>query len=218
MVYGGQLTQPRRLVKVIATAAAITPGASSAVVFHLSAAGKVVHKTTGTGKGIGTIACPATTRCLISDNETSGLAIQLLNNGKLGKSSPLPADTYIQRIACYKASLCYALGGNSTSSPETTNELFPVNPTTGAPGSMITLPGFSGTGMTCISAATCLIVGFTGSGATAKPVVMTVTNGSPGTPAGYPGDSLSSIACATASRCYAAGQSGGSAIVDKVAS
>lgn len=192
------------------------PGASSAVIFHLSAAGKVVHKTAGTGKGIGTIACPTTTRCLISDNETSGLAIQLLNGGKLGKSNPLPTGTYVQRIACYKASLCYALGGNTTSTG--TNELFPVNPTTGKPGSMITLAGFSGDGMTCISATKCLIVGFTGSGSTAKPAVLPVTSGRPGKPVGYPGVGLDSIACATTSLCYAVGLGSKSAIVDKVAS
>lgn len=190
--------------------------ASKAVLFHLSAAGKVVHKTTGTGRGIGTIACPATTRCLISDNESAGLEIQLVNSGKLGASSPLPADTYVQRIACYKASLCYALGGDSQSSPAMTDELFPVNPTTGAPGSMITIPGFSGTGMTCISATTCLVVGFTGSGSTAKPAVVPVTSGSPGTPVSYPGQSLSAIACASASRCYAVGLNSTSAIVDQV--
>ena len=193
-----------------------TESASKAVAFHLSAAGKVVSKATGTGRGVGAIACPAATRCLISDNESAGLAIQLLNSGKFGQSSPLPTGTYVQRIACYKASLCYALGGNTTSTG--TDELFPVNPTTGAPGSKITISGFSGTGMTCISATTCLVVGFTGSGATAKPAAVTVTNGKPGKPASYPGESLSSIACATASLCYAVGQSSTSAIVDKVES
>jgi hypothetical protein len=191
-----------------------TPGASNAVLFHLSAAGKVVHKTTGTGKGMGTIACPAITRCLLSDNEASGLAIQVLNGGKLGKSNPVPANTYIQRIACYKASLCYALGGSTAGS--VTDELFPVNPTTGALGSMITISGFSGTGMTCISATTCLVVGYTGLGSTAKPAAVTVTNGSPGTPVDYPGEGLTSIACATASLCYAVGLGKTAAIVDKV--
>ena len=193
-----------------------SPGASSAVLFHLSAAGKVVHKTTGTGKGIGAITCPATTRCLISDNESTGLAIQLLNSGKLGKSNPLPADTYIQHIACYKASYCYALGGNSTTSPPATDELFPVNPTTGVPAKAIVIPKFSGTDLTCISSTTCLVVGFTGSGSTAKPVVVPVTSGKPGTPVGYPGVGLNGIACATASLCYAVGLGSTSAIVDKV--
>jgi hypothetical protein len=193
-----------------------TEAASSAVLFKLSAAGKIVHKTTGTGRGMGAITCPATTRCLLSDNETTGLAIQVLNSGKLGKSNPLPTDTYVQRIACYKASLCYALAGNSTSSPVATDELFPVNPTTGALGTVITIPKFSGTGMACVSSSTCLVVGFTGSGATAKPVVVPVTHGSPGKQTAYPGTSLSDIDCATASVCYAVGQSSTSAIVDKV--
>lgn len=194
-----------------------TGAASNAVLFQISAAGKVVHKTTGTGRGMGAIACPAATRCLISDNEPTGLAIQVVNSGKLGTSNPVPANTYVQRIACYKASLCYALAGSTTSSPASTDELFPVNPTTGALGTVITIPKFSGTDLTCISSSTCLAVGFTGSGATAKPVVVPITHRSPGKPVTYPGQSLSGIACATASLCYAVGETNGSAIVDKVA-
>jgi hypothetical protein len=195
-----------------------TESPAKAIALHLSAAGQVLGKTTGPGKDIAGIACPAATRCLISDSEAAGVKIQLLNSGKFGAAHPLPADTYIEAIACYQASLCYALGGNSQSSPITTDELFPLNPTTGAPGSMITLSGINGNGLTCVSATTCLVVGFSGEGSTAKPAVVPVTSGTPGTVTNYPGENLNGVACATASTCYAVGLASTKAIVDKVAS
>jgi len=132
----------------------------------------------------------------------------------------VPASTYVQAMSCYKASLCYALGGNSTSSPIATNEIFPRTPKTGAIGSMAKISGFDGTDISCISASTCLISGFTGSGAAAKAAVVTVVNAKPGTPVNYPGSSLSfhSLACASTSACYAVGSSSSGGIVDKVTS
>jgi hypothetical protein len=185
---------------------------TKATVFELSAAGKVLAKRTSTGTGIGTIACPSSTLCLISDNLPTGLAIQQLNNGRFGTSHKVPANTYIQAIACFQATLCYALGGSTSGS--VTDELFPLNPATGAPGSAITLSNFDATGLTCISASECRIVGFVTPAYT--PAVLNVTNGQPGTPAGEPGSSLSSIACATPTLCYAVGQDSSGAIVDKV--
>ena len=191
-----------------------TESNSKATVFALSAAGKLLSKRTSTGKGVGSIACPSSTLCLIGDNLPTGEVIQQLNNGHFGTSHKLPANTYVQSIACFQASLCYALGGNSTASPEVTDELFPLNPATGAPGSAITLSNFDGTGLTCSSATECRIVGFITPAFT--PAVLNVTSGQPGTPASEPGSSLSSIACATSALCYAVGLGSSGAIVDKV--
>jgi hypothetical protein len=153
----------------------------------------------------------------MSDNKSTGVRIQLLSNGHIGTSHALPANTYVEDIACYAASLCYALGGDSNASPVSTDELFPINPTTGAVGKAITLKSFSGTGLTCISATGCLVVGFKGSGATAEPGVTVVSNGSPGPVTIYPGVSLDGIACATTTRCWAVGLGKSDAVVDKVA-
>jgi hypothetical protein len=154
----------------------------------------------------------------MGENYSSGLMIQLLNNGKFGGSQPLPANTYVQAISCFKASLCYALGGNSTSS--VTNELFPLNPATGAVGTMATIGGgFHGASLSCLSATTCLAAGFTEPGSTTKNAAVAIVNGKPGTPKNYAGNfGLRSVACASASRCYAVGASSPGAIVDKVKS
>lgn len=198
-----------------------TPGASTATVVRLSAAGKLLATKKNTGKGIGTIACPKATLCLMGENYASGEVIQLLNNGKFGTSQPVPANTYIQAISCFKASLCDALGGNSTASPEVTNELFPLNPATGAVGTMATIGGgFNGTSLSCLSASTCLAAGFTGSGATAKNAVVAIVNGKPGAPKNYPASNFgfAGVGCASASRCYAVGSSSSGAVVVKVKS
>jgi len=191
-----------------------TEANSKATVFALSAAGKLLAKRTSKGTGVGAIACPSTTLCLIDDNLPTGEGIEQLNNGHFGTLHKLPANTYVQSIACFKASLCYALGGNGTGSPELTDELFPLNPVTGAPGAAIALSNFDGTGLTCISANECRIVGFISPAFT--PAVLNVTSGQPGTPAGEPGSGLNSIACATTALCYAVGLNSSGAIVDKV--
>jgi hypothetical protein len=198
-----------------------SPAAGTAILVSLSAGGKLLATKTNSGKGIGAIACPSATLCLMSENYSTGLVIQLLNSGKFGAKRSLPANTYIQAISCFKASLCYALGGNSTSSPPVTNELFPLNPATGAVGTMATIGGgFSGTSLSCLSATTCLAAGFTGSGATAKDAVVAVVSGKPGIPRHYPGTNFgfANVACASASRCYAVGSSSSGAVVIKVKS
>jgi hypothetical protein len=199
-----------------------TETASTATVVHLSPAGKLLATKQNNGKGIAAIACPSATLCLMGENYSSGLTIQLLNNGKFGKTQPLPANTYIASISCYKASACYALGGNSTSSPELTDELFPLNPATGAVGTMATIGGkFDGAQLSCLSATTCLAVGFTesGTGSTIKNAAVAIVSGKPGTPKNYPGNfGLRSVACASASSCYAVGASSSGAIADKVKS
>ncbi len=84
--------------------------------------------------------------------------------------------------------------------------------------------GFSGgTGaneISCISATTCLVVGYTGSGSTAKDAVVAVVNGKPGAPTHYSGTDFpfDSVGCASASRCYAVGSSSTGAVVIKVKS
>jgi hypothetical protein len=193
-----------------------TEASSQGVVLRLSVTGKILSKETGTARALGAIACPVTTRCLMSGNKSGHGRIQLLTNGHIGTSKALPADTYVHSISCFGASLCYALGGNSQATPEVTSELFPLNPTTGAVGHVLKVTGFNGTGLTCISATRCLVVGFTGSGSTAKPGVVVVSNGSPGSPTDYAGEALDSVACATPSRCYAVGLGSTAAVVDKV--
>jgi hypothetical protein len=195
-----------------------SPVKAAAVIIHLSGAGRQLSKSLPGGYGIGTIACPSSTLCLISHNSGSGLAIQLLKNGHLGASHLVPAKTYIQQIACYQAKLCYAFGGVITSGFSPADELFPLNPKTGAIGKTVKLSGFSGDGMACPSATECLLVGFTGEGATAKSAFVTVTHGKAGKPTKVApaSGSLSKVACASAKVCYAVGEVDGNGLVVKV--
>ncbi len=202
-----------------------TEASSKATVFVLSSAGKLLARHTGEGTGVGAIACPSSTLCLMSDHRTTGQTIQELVNGHFGTSHKLPTGTFIEGISCFKASLCYALGGNSKSSPSPINELFPLNPSNGKIGTMATIGGGfnGGTGanvISCISATTCLVAGYTGSGSTAKDAVVDVVNGKPGTPTHYSGTNFpfDSVGCASASRCYAVGASSTGAVVIKVKS
>jgi hypothetical protein len=200
-----------------------TETASNAIVITLSPAGKLLADKKNTGRGSSAIACPTSTLCLLSDNTGSQELIQQLNNGKVGTSHTMPANTYVQSIGCFKASLCYALGGDNKASPELTNELFPLNPKTGAIGTMAKIGGsFSGNHIACISASTCLVAGFIPGSAT-KPAAVVVTNGKPGTVTKYPVPKVSfadftGVACASASACYAVGASSSGAIVVKVKS
>ncbi|HEX3489147.1 MAG TPA: hypothetical protein VHU92_07380 [Streptosporangiaceae bacterium] len=193
-----------------------SPVAGHALIVHLSAAGKLLSKTPVAGTGISAIACPSSSHCLISDHSGTAEQIKLLNNGRLAGSHTLPAHTYIQHIVCYQASLCYALGGSNSSAQVTTDELFPLNPKSGAIGHVVKLGKLNGTALACSSARKCLVVGFTGTGASAKPAVVVVSSGKPGKPAGEPGTYLNGVACATASACYAVGAKADEAIVDKV--
>ena len=196
-----------------------SPGSSTALVAHISAAGKVLAKITGPGTGSGAIACSSITLCLLSDYQAPVTSILLLSGGKLGASHALPAGNYVQKISCYKNKLCYALAGNSSVSPSVTDELFPVNPTTGAIGTMATIGGgFNGTSLACFSVNHCVVAGFTGSGSAAKPASVVVSNGTPGSPSTYSGSAFSGVACATATKCYAVGQNTSGAIVVKVKS
>ena len=198
---------------------------ANAIVVTLSPAGKLLADKKSTGTGIGAIACPSSSLCLMSDASSGGVSIQLLKNGTAGTSKPLPANTYVEAISCFKASLCYAVGGNSKLSPSPIDELFPLNPKTGAIGTMATIGGgFSaGTGVNgirCLSATTCLVAGYTGSGSTAKPAMVVVSNGTPAAPVHYKGSDFpfDSVGCASASRCYAVGSSSTGAVVVKVKS
>jgi hypothetical protein len=193
-----------------------TEASSKATVVHLSPAGKLLATQQNSGTGIGAIACPSASLCLMGEHYTSGEVIQLLNNGRFGASHTLPAGTYVQAISCYQASLCYALGGSGNSAPD---ELFPLNPKTGTAGPTATVNGFNGAGLTCISATTCLVSGLTGTGSAAKNAVLAVVKGKPGKPVNYAGNfGLRDVACAGASACYAVGASSSGAIVDKVKS
>ena len=191
---------------------------TKATVIHLSGGGRQLGETTGKGTGIGTIACTSSTLCLISDHLTSGEVIQQLTSGHLGASHRLAGNPFIQQIACNKAKLCYALGGTITSGFSPADELFTLNPKTGAIGKIVKLGKFSGDGVACASATECLVVGFIGEGASAKAGLVTVKSGKAGKPTGVKpaNGSLSKVACASAKVCYAVGVVGAGGLVVKV--
>ena len=181
---------------------------------HLSSTGTVLGETKSTASGLGPIACPSSTLCLLGVHAPTGEWIELLRSGSLGKKHALPNDTYVAAISCYKAKVCFALVGDSSSG--VTNELFTLNPKTGRIGKVVTFSGFSGSGLTCPSANRCLVVGNTGSGSSFRPAVDIVTNGKPAKPVNYPGTSLDGIACATPRLCYAVGVASSEAIVERI--
>jgi hypothetical protein len=187
---------------------------SVALIVHLSPSGRVLGKTKAKGTGIGNIACPSSSLCLISLATRTGESIERFRDGRLGAKNAVPSKTYIQAMTCYRAKVCFALAGLDSGSR--TNELFPINPKTGSIGKAVQLGGFSGDGITCASATRCLIAGFTGIGSSAKTSVIVVTKGKPGRARAYPGESLSAVACATATVCYAVGLGASGAVVDRV--
>jgi hypothetical protein len=194
--------------------------ASTAILLHLSAAGKILSTTKDTGTGSGALACPTVSLCFMTDYVSPTTSLQIVKSGKIGATShPFPADTYVAGLSCFGSSVCYALGGNSTASPVLTDELFPVNPKTGVIGTPITIGGdFSGStydGVNCVSATTCLVAGFTDSG-TESAAVDVVTSGKAGSPADYTGQYFDAAGCASASACYAVGGASAGAVVDKV--
>ena len=193
-----------------------TEVSSKAIVVRLSAAGKLLAVMTDKGRGIAAISCPSSSRCLISDYVSGRESIQLLTGNRFSTSHVMPANTYVQDLSCYASKICYALGGNNKVVPSKTDELFPVNPKTGAIGKAVTLHGFDGVSLTCATASRCLVVGLTGTGATAKPAVVVVNKGKPGPPKHYPGSSLHAVACASSKLCYAVGVGTTDAIVDKI--
>ena len=195
-----------------------TEVASSAVVVKLSPAGKVVKTTKASGTGIGAIACPSSKTCLVADYAKPSEFIRPLTNGKLGAGHKLPAHTYVQRISCYGAKLCYALSGKVSGDTATTDEMIPLNPKTGQPGKAVSLRSVNGDGVDCYSSTQCIVVGFTGTGSSAETVSLVVSKGKARSLTHYPigNGSFSAVGCATAKLCYAVGESAGVAIVDKV--
>jgi hypothetical protein len=193
---------------------------SRAIVVHLSAAGKQLGLDPGVGTAISAIACPSATLCIVSAHLHSGREVtELIAGGILAAGYNFPAATFVERLACYQAKVCYALGGKSTSGIHLANELFPISasagPRSGAVGKAVKIAGFSGTGMACVSATKCLIVGFTGVGPRARAAVVTVSHGRPGKPArlGPAKAVLANVACASATVCYAVGNLSGKAFV-----
>lgn len=192
---------------------------SKAVLVELSGAGKLTKEIPDSGTGIGAIACPTATRCLVSDDH-AGVSIQVVTRGKFGAVTRLPAGTYVEALSCFRAVVCYALAGTdvkSKSSPPLTDELVPLNTATGARGVPVRIGhGFTGYALACPSATRCVIVGAIGYGSNARPTVVVVNDGQPAAPAYYEGQSLSGIGCASATVCYAVGLGSAGAVVDKV--
>lgn len=180
--------------------------ASSALLVKVSKAGKILSTAKASGTGFGAIACPSASICLLSEHTKTAQLDVPLDAGRLAAGHPFPANTYVQEIRCYAAKVCYALGGHISTGISHTNELFPLNPLTGAVGKVISLGSFNGDGFACYSATQCIVAGFTGEGAVAVASVVTVTKGKAGTFKHFAGDEpFDTDACATASLCYAVG-------------
>jgi hypothetical protein len=181
-----------------------TEAASSALLVKISSSGKILAKVTGTGTGDSAIACPSSTTCLVTEHTKTAELVVPLNNGRLGAGHKLAAETYVESIRCYAASLCYALGGSPKSNNDRTDELITLNPKTGQPGKIVSLGGVNGDAFACYSATQCVVVGYTGTGDKAVAATVVVTKGKLGAVKHYASISpFDSVACATAKLCYA---------------
>lgn len=194
---------------------------SIGIIVHLSSTGAVLGTTKEkSATDIGTIACTSKSLCLVSvAHGAGGGAIELVKNGKPGKSHALPADRYVQALACYGARLCYVLAGKRAT-VDRSNLLVAINPKTGTLGKTVSLPAaFSGDGLACASATRCVTVGFKGQGASAVGGAFVITKGKAGRfekLAGGP----SGVACSSAFVCTAVGAERGrtfGGIVDRIA-
>lgn len=87
-----------------------TEVASSALLVKASAAGKILSTVKAIGTGVGAIACPSASTCLLVEHTKTVASVVTVTKGKAGAikrySSDLPFDT----DACATANLCYAVG------------------------------------------------------------------------------------------------------------
>jgi hypothetical protein len=182
-----------------------TEAASKALLVKLSAAGKVLKKTTTSGTGFGAIACPSSKTCLVAEHTKTGELIVPLTSGRLGSGHKLPASTYVQEISCDAAKLCYALSGKVSGDTARTDEMIPLSPKTGKPGKAVSLHTVNGDGVDCYSSTQCIVVGYTGIGSSATTVSLKVTKGKAGPLTKYASvaEPFAAVGCATSTRCYA---------------
>ena len=189
---------------------------SKGFIAHFTETGSLISTThISTASGLGSIVCTTTTQCIVSVADRSKPEkVELLVNGKLGTAHVMPATIYIQRLACYRATDCYALAGKATKGTERTNLIYDINPVTGAIGSRhVIAGGFSGTGIACPTATHCIVVGNVG----LKSAVDTLTMGVPSAVHLLGSASLSGVACADPTNvCIGVGQNGPSAALERV--
>lgn len=177
---------------------------SRAFLVHVAATGAVLGSSTTSSTGFGAIACPTATLCLLAAADgAKPEGIQLLDDGHLGAIHLLAAKTYVQALACFKATACFALAGKVSGSPKA-DEVISLDPTTGAIETTSVIAGtFSGTGMACATAEECIVVGYT---APLKPAIDVVTKGKAAKVTAVGGVGLAGVACTAAGVCLAVGQ------------
>jgi hypothetical protein len=159
------------------------------------------------------LACVSATRCYGADAVGAGTgAVLVINSDAITSQFPTTFDG--QAIACSGAAACVMVGFVGEQAYAA-----PVNPTTGQPGTRKALAGMSSvSGVTCVTATTCIAVGYhlstTGKLSARYSVI---TNGVPTANKALFGQSLAGIACPTASTCWAVGENHkGVSIVDSV--
>jgi hypothetical protein len=191
---------------------------SYAVLAKISLKGKILSLTKITKyTGMGVIWCLSKTTCLASAHSKSEdqSYVAVITGAKLKSVTAIPAGTFIQRIACYGASLCYALGGPTTGYP---TELFPLNPKTGKPGKAIPLAkDMRGTGIACYAKTKCIVVGYDSAVTSNDAATDTISSGKVGALERWTTDTeaFSAVACATKA-CYAVGPDDTSTVTQSI--
>ena len=169
-----------------------------------------VPGTTSTGHAglLESLACVSATRCYAAIGGNGDGAVEVIDNGAVSKSFPLPFEAFA--ITCYHAASCEVAGENYPNVSAAT-----VNPVTGKPGPAHAIRGMSQvSGLTCATSTECFVVGtLYGSSSTSTSAVSDVQNGTPKAAKKAPGIGLYGVACPTATTCWAIGQNGKSGIV-----
>jgi hypothetical protein len=187
----------------------VSPSNHESTLTHLSPTGVPGATSTGQASSLESLACVSASRCYAAIASPSGGAVEVISNGAVSKSFPLPFDGFA--ITCSQAASCEVAGSNGSTA---TAYAATVNPVTGKPGPAHAISGMTQVGgLACATSTECFVVGFLRGSSAITSAVSDVENGTPQAARKAPGIELSGVACPTATTCWAIGQNSTSGIV-----
>jgi hypothetical protein len=187
----------------------VSPTNHESTLTALSPAGVPGATSTGQASALESLACVSASRCYAAIASPTGGAVEVISNGAVSKSFPLPFDAFA--ITCVQAASCEVAGSNGSTA---TAYAATVNPVTGKPGPAHAISGMTQvSGLACATSTECFVVGFLSGSSAITSAVSDVENGTPQPAKKAPGSELSGVACPTATTCWAIGQNSKSGIV-----
>jgi hypothetical protein len=191
----------------------VSPTNHESTLTALSPAGVPGATSTGQASALESLACVSASRCYAAIASPTGGAVEVISNGAVSKSFPLPFDGFA--IACVQAASCEVAGSNGSTG---TAYAATVNPVTGKPGAAHVINGMTQvSGLACAISTECFVVGFLTASSAVTSAVSNVESGIPQAAKKAPGVELSGVACPTATTCWAIGQNSKTGIVVPVA-